>query len=124
MPTKSERHYSSSAEATRPNISPEKEAEYCSLPVHQVRELRKRLEESNSGSNKQKALNDCVRLLSITATEAATIIGMTPSVLTRILRYYGGDGFYFQHKGRWRIWTAYVRNAQEENPQKIKRVMR
>jgi hypothetical protein len=116
MPSKSKHQYSSSAESTRPNISPEKEAEYCRLAVSQVRALRERLENSDPGHDHQKALNQCVKMLSMTATEATTLHGgVSPNYVTQWLRSFGGDGFYFQHKGRWRIWTAYVRASMEED---------
>jgi len=106
------RHYHSSAAATRPAVSPEEEAEVCELPLYQVRELHERLEQSDPGPERRKALDDCVERLSIPIPEAAIILGVAPKALSVSVR--GGLEGAFQHKGQWRIWTVVVRDLERE----------
>jgi hypothetical protein len=110
MPSNSRTHYYSSAAATRPEISPEEEAEVCELPVNQVRELHEKLAKSQPGPSRQEAMDDCIKWLSIPIPEAAIILGIPTKDLS--LRNYPIHGA-FQHNGKWRIWMAAVRDLDE-----------
>ena len=110
MSSNSRTHYYSSAAATRPEISPEEEAEVCELPVNQVRELHDKLETSEPGPSRQKAMGDCINSLRIPLLEAAIILGVPTKDLS--LRNYPIHGA-FQHNGKWRIWMAAVRDLDE-----------
>jgi hypothetical protein len=112
MPYNPGRHYYSSAAATRPAVLPEEEAEVCELSVSQVRGLREKLEQSEPGPSRQRAMNDCVKWLSVPISEAATIIKV-PLKSMMSAAHHHTDGT-FQHKGRWRMWIVAVRDTEQQ----------
>jgi hypothetical protein len=111
MPSNSKPHFHSSAAATRPEISPKEEAEICELPVVRVRMLREKLVTSEPGPRRKEAIDECVKWLSISLQEAAVILGVRPKDLSARNSPLQG---VFQHKGKWRIWMAAVRDLYED----------
>ena len=112
MPYNPGRQYSSSAAATRPEVSPKEEAEVCELSVTQVHALREKLEQSEPGPSRQRAMNDCVKWLSVQISEAAIIVRIPLKDMT-LAAHRGTEGA-FQHKGRWRMWIVAVRDTEKQ----------
>ncbi len=98
-------------EITRPDISPEQEAEICGLSVAEVRILRQRLEEAHPGPEYERAWDDCVRFLSVALYEAGTVLGLAPVQMMHRARQ--GQIRAFQHHNRWRMWKAHVVEEME-----------
>ncbi len=98
-------------EISRPDLSPEQEAEICGLSPTEVRILLQRLEEAPPGPESEKARDDCVKFLSVALYEAGTALGLAPVQMTHRARQ--GLIRAFQHHNRWRIWKAHVAEEME-----------
>ncbi len=98
-------------EITRPDISPEQEAEICGLSPAEVRILRQRLEEANPGPEYERAWDDCVRFLSVNVSAVATALGLPPVQVLHRARQ--GSMRAFQHHNRWHMWKAHLAEEME-----------
>ena len=99
------------SEITRPKLSPEKEAEICGLRPTEVQTLLQRLEEAPPGPEYQKAWDDCVQIMSVPLSEAATALRIAPVQMSHRVRQ--GSIRAFQHRSRWRMWTAHLLEDME-----------
>ena len=102
--------HSRSAEATRPDLSPEQEAEICGLSLTQVLVLRQALEEAWPGPEYERAWDNIVKAMSVTLTEAAIMLGLPPVQLSHRARQ--GSIRAFQHRNRWRMWMAHLQEMK------------
>ena len=96
--------YSRSGESTRPDLSPEQEAEICGMDLGQILALRQALDRAYSGPEFERAWDKYVKATSVSITEAAIMIGRPPAQLKEMASR--GSIKAFQHRNRYRIWLA------------------
>ena len=107
MPKTIKSIHSRSGEATRPDLTQEQEAEICELTLTQVMMLRQAMERAWPGPESERAWNNYVKATSVTLTEAAIILKLQPVQLRH--RALLGSIKAFQHRNRWRMWLAHLR---------------
>lgn len=101
-----------SAESTRPDLTPEQEAEICGLDPDRVRYLRHRLDQAHPGPQYEIALDNYVKATSITLAEAAIMLGLPPVQMSHRARQ--GSIRAFIHRNRWRMWMAHLREMEKD----------
>ena len=110
MPEITKSIHSRSGESTRPDLSPEQEAEICGMDLGQIFVLRQALDRAYSGPEFERAWDKYVKATSVSLTEAAIILGRSPVQLKSLANQ--GSLRAFQHRNRWRMWLAYLRDMQ------------
>ena len=110
MPNTTKSIHSRSAEATRPDLTPEQEAEICGLAPGRVLYLRQRLDQAHPGPASERAWDEYVKATSVTLAEAAIILGIPP--VQMLHRAQQGMITAFQHRNRWRMWLAHLREMK------------
>ena len=100
-----------SGESTRPDLTPEQEAEICGLDRGQILLLRQRLAEAWPGPASERAWDNYVKATSITLAEAAIMLGLPPVQMSHRARQ--GMIKAFQHRNRWRMWMAHLREMEK-----------
>ena len=111
MPEITKSIHSRSGESTRPDLSPEQEAEICGLDRVRVLYLRQRLHQAHPGPASERAWDDYVKVTSVTLTEAAIMLGLPP--VQMLHRAHQGSIKAFQHRNRWRMWMAHLREMEK-----------
>ncbi len=103
--------HSRSGEATRPDLTPEQEAEICGLTLTQIMMLRQAMERASPGPASERAWDNYVKATSVTLTEAAIMLGIQPVQMS----YRARQGLIkaFQHRTRWRMWMAHLREMEK-----------
>jgi len=101
-----------SAESTRPDLTPEQEAEICGLDLVQLLVLRQRLAEAWPGPDYERALDNYVKATSVTLNEAAIMLGLPPVQMSHRARQ--GSIRAFIHRNRWRMWMAHLREMEKD----------
>ncbi len=114
MPKTTKSIHSRSGESTRPDLTPEQEAEICGLDPVRVRYLRLRLDLARPGPESERAWDDYVKATSITLAEAAIMLGLPPVQISHRARQ--GSIKAFQHRNRWRMWMAHLREMEKGKP--------
>ena len=111
MPEITKSIHSRSGESTRPDLTPEQEAEICGLDPGRVFYLRQRLDQAHPGPASERAWDDYVKATSVTLTEAAIMLGIQPVQMS----YRARQGLIkaFQHRTRWRMWMAHLREMEK-----------
>ena len=110
MPKLTKSIQSRSGESTRPDLSTEQEAKICGLDRARVFYLRQRLDEAHPGPASERAWDNYVKATSVTLTEAAIMLGTQPVQMSHRARQ--GSIKAFQHRNRWRMWLAELREMQ------------
>ena len=106
MPEITKSIHSRSGESTRPDLSPEQEAEICRLDADLILSLRHKLDQAPPGPQSERAWDEYVKATSVSITEAAIMIGRPPVQLKELASR--GSIKAFQHRNRWRIWLAHL----------------
>ncbi len=114
MPEFTKSIHSRSGESTRPDLTPEQEAEICGLDRGQILVLRQRLAEAWPGPQSERAWDNYVKATSITLAEAAIMLGLPPVQMSHRARQ--GSIKAFQHRNRWRMWMAHLREMEKGTP--------
>lgn len=102
--------HSRSGESTRPDLTQEQEAEICGLTLTQVMVLWQAMERALPGPTSEIAWNNYVKATSVTLAEAAVMLGIQPVQMSHRARQ--GSIKAFQHRNRWRMWMAHLREMQ------------
>ncbi len=110
MPKTTKSIYSRSGETTRPDLSPEQEAEICRLDPVRILYLRHRLDKAHPGPESERAWDEYVKETSVTLTEAAIMLGIQPVQMSH--RAHQGSIKAFQHRNRLRMWMAHLQEMQ------------
>ncbi len=87
---------------TRPDLSPEQEAELSGQSVDKMLALRQALDDANGGDQRDQAWDAYVSVLSIPISDAALPLGVSPDHMLKSVRQ--GWTSAFKHRNRWRIW--------------------
>ena len=103
-------HHVVMGESTRPDLSPEQEAEICGLDPDRISYLRYRLDQAHPGPEFERAWDDYVKATSVTLAEAAIMLGLQPVQMSHRARQ--GLIKAFQHRNRWRMWLADLREIK------------
>ena len=102
--------HSRSGESTRPDLSPEQEAEICGMDLGQILALRQALDRDYSGPQFERDWDKYVKATSVALTEAAIMLGRPPVQLKDSANR--GAIRAFHHRNRWRMWLADLRDMQ------------
>ena len=85
MPNTTKSIHSRSAEATRPDLTPEQEAEICGLAPGRVLYLRQRLDQAHPGPEYERAWDEYIKATSVTLmvvtsgpSELLTVMALSP----------------------------------------------
>ena len=110
MPDITKSIHGRSGESTRPDLTPKQESEICGLDLGQILVLRQRLDEAWPGPEFERARDNYVKATSITLAEAAIMLGLPPVQMSHRARQ--GSIKAFQHRNRWCMWMAHLREMQ------------
>ena len=89
-------------EMTRPDLSPEQEAELSGLSVNEMLTIRQALDDAKGSDRYDQAWGAYVQVLSIPVSEASVPLNVPPDRMMKLVRK--GWVRAFKHQNRWRIW--------------------